>query len=169
MSEEKKQEVPSFDLRQVYLKDCSFESPSSPYVFAELNDHPKVDLDVQVKYKAINEEKTIYECVLYIQAHGKVNDKTAFLAEVQQAGVFLLRNFPANDVAPMMEIVGATQIFPYTRETISQLISRGGFPPVVLKPINFEELFRSNAIKKQHAAQEGLKDNSDQNENVTTH
>lgn len=173
MSEENKQESPSFDLRQVFLKDASFESPSSPYIFAELKDRPEVELDVRVKYKPINEEKTIYECVLFISARGIANEKTAFIAEVQQAGIFLLRNFPENDITPMMEIVAATQIFPYSREAISHLVTRGGFPPVIIKPINFEELFRSNAIKKQRAAQENLKNDNAQeevkDENVTTH
>lgn len=173
MTESVKQEAPSFDLRQVYLKDASFESPASPYIFAELSEQPKIDLDVKIQYKAINEEKTIYECVLSIQATGKVKDKTAFLAEVQHAGIFLLRNFPENDIKPMMEIVAANQIFPYVRETVSHLATRGGFPPVLINPINFEALFRKKALNDaQKAKEEGTDSPSEKTHvenNQTTH
>lgn len=147
-----KQPSPSFDIRQVYLKDASFESPASPQIFAELTEHPEIDVQIKVKYNAINEEKTLYELVLLLQAHAKLKDKTAFLAEVQQAGIFLLRDFPENEIQPMMEIVAANQVFPYARESISSLASRGGFPPVLINPINFEGLFRqklANQMKKE--------------------
>lgn len=156
MSESKRR----FDIRHIYLKDASFESPHAPAIFTELNTQPNIDVQVKVKHRSINDAKTAFEVVLFAQVTGKAEDKTIFLAEIQQAGTFHIEGFGENEILPMLEIVAPTNLLPYAREAISNLTGRGGLPPVLISPVNFEALFMAKHKKEAEAAQNSVEDKS---------
>jgi len=128
-----------FVLQQLYIKDMSFESPNSPQVFAGLN----ADMDTQMNIK--NSHADLgggrYEVVLHLSVHAKKGDQTVFLVELDQAGVFELKGFNGGELQQIIGTHCPSALFPYAREAISSAIGKGGFPPLVLQPINFESLY----------------------------
>lgn len=142
---------PHFGLQRIYLKDMSFESPMAPLVFQE-KWAPQVKMDVNTEAKKIQDN--IYEVVLSITVTVSSNDKTIYLAEVQQAGVFSISGL---EEAPLRHTIGAfcpNMLFPYARETIDNLATRGGFPALHLAPINFDAVF-AEAMKNGQKPKEG--------------
>jgi len=135
-------------IQNVYLKDTSFETPHSPEIFRE-QWQPNLDLEITNDIK--NLEENIYEVVLHITATVKAKDKTAFLVEVQQAGIFTLKGFTPDNLAYMLNSYCPTLLFPFARETISSLVSRGGFQPLWLAPINFDALYAEQMEKQKEA------------------
>lgn len=133
-------------LRNIYLKDASFEAPNSPYIFHETT-QPEFDLSIATNYQ--NLEQDFYEIVIIVTVTAKHNDKTAFLIEVQQAGVFELQGFDEKTLEMVIGVFCPTQLFPYAREAVSTLIGKGGFPPLLLEPINFEELYAQQYESEQ--------------------
>lgn len=138
-----------FAIQKLYVKDVSFESPATPEVFSFTKWEPKIDLNLNNSNKQVAEG--VYEVVLSVTATAKHNDKTAFLVEVQQAGVFNVVGFNADDTRYILNAQCMTILFPYAREVISDLTSRGGFPPLLLNPVNFDALF-ANAVQQQNQA-----------------
>jgi len=138
-----------FGIQNVYLKDTSFETPHSPAIFRE-QWKPELDLEITNDIKQL--EENIYEVVLHITATVKAGEKTAFLAEVQQAGVFTVKGFTPDNLNYMLNSYCPTLLFPFARETISSLVSRGGFQPLWLAPINFDALY-AEQLEKQREAQ----------------
>jgi preprotein translocase subunit SecB len=138
-----------FAIQKLYIKDVSFESPSTPEVFSFAKWEPKIDLNLNNTSKQVSEG--VYEVVLSVTATAKHNDKTAFLVEVQQAGVFNVVGFNPDDTRYILNAQCMTILFPYAREVISDLTSRGGFPPLLLNPVNFDALFAS-AVQQQKEA-----------------
>jgi preprotein translocase subunit SecB len=136
---------PEFMIQRIYLKDISYEAPSTPNVF-ESEWAPKVDLSLDTSHHKINE--TIYEVVVKITATVNLADKTAFLIEVHQAGIFTLKSFPETQIEPMLESFCPNILFPYAREVISETVTRGGFPPLYIAPINFDALYQQKHEKK---------------------
>lgn len=125
-------------LRNIYLKDASFEAPNSPYIFND-SGNPEIDLSIATNYQKL--ENDFYEIIIIVTVTAKHNDKTAFLTEVQQAGLFELQGFNEKTLGMIIGVFCPTQLFPYAREAVSTLIGKGGFPPLLLDPINFEELY----------------------------
>ena len=144
MSEQ--QEVqPVFSIEKIYVKDLSLEVPNAPQVFLE-QAQPDIDMQLASEGKLI--EDGFYECTLTVTVTAKLPEKTMFLAEVAQAGIFQIRDVPADDIEPILGVACPNILFPYARETVSSLVNRAGFPPVLLSPINFEALYM-----QQRAAQ----------------
>lgn len=134
-----------FVIQKIYLKDCSFETPNSPDIFmSQAQPQPHIDISHHVQEL----QSTIYEVVVEITASVKFGEKTAFLAEVKQAGVFTLST-PKEQIPYMLNGVCPNIIFPYAREMISNLVSHGGFPPLLLNPVNFEWAFMQRMQQKQ--------------------
>ena len=127
-----------FAIRSVYLKDSSFESPNTPSVFQE-NLQPKFDINVSSNVKQIQDNH--HEVVLTISITAKAEEKVVFLSEVQQAGLFESTGFNQQQLHQILGTFAPTQLFPYAREAVNSLINKGGFPSVVLQPINFEALY----------------------------
>jgi preprotein translocase subunit SecB len=140
---------PVFTIEKVYVKDLSLELPHAPQVFLETQ-APQVD--VQIGSAANPVQEGLYECTLTLTVTAKVGEKTYFLVEVTQAGIFQIRNVPQSDLDPILGIACPNILFPYGREVVADLISRGGFPPVHLAPINFEAVY---AQRVQQQAQAG--------------
>jgi len=143
------QQQPVFTIEKVYVKDLSLELPHAPQVFLE-QQAPQVD--VQIGSSASPVQDSLYECVLTLTVTAKVGDKTYFLVEVAQAGIFQIRNVPQSDLDPILGIACPNILFPYGREVVADLISRGGFPPVHLAPINFEAVYAQRIQEQSRAA-----------------
>ncbi len=137
-------------IQRIYMKDISFETPNSPEVFTG-EWKPNMDLNLGTDTKKIADE--VYEVVLKVTVTVKTEDKTAFLAEVHQAGIFAIKGIEENQLAPIFGIACPNILFPYAREAISDLVNKGSFPQLVLSPINFEALF-AQQMQQQQAAKE---------------
>lgn len=135
MAEEKPRQL---QIQKVYVKDCSVESPNAPAVFAESGE-PQFKLDLGVGHTHVSENR--YEVVVTLSATASAGDRTLFLIEVHQAGLFDIIGFADNELEAMLQIWGATQLFPYAREMVSSLAAHAGFPPVILPPVNFEQFY----------------------------
>lgn len=140
MAETKTQETPkqAFDIQRLYTKDISFEAPNSPEVFRS-EWKPEVKLDINTKSNKL--EDNTFEVVLTVTATTTMDKKSVFLAEVHQAGVFSVAGFEEAQMGQMLGSFCPNILFPYAREAISDLVNRGGFPPLYLAPINFDALY----------------------------
>lgn len=142
---------PSFNVHSVYLKDISFEVPHSPQVFNEAW-KPKIDFDLKMGSQLLSEPDSVYEVVLEVTVTVKLgeegSEKVAFLIEIQQAGAFTVRNLTGDPLQQVLSTTCATVLFPYVRETVSSLAVRGGFPHLVLPPINFEAMYAHHMATK---------------------
>jgi preprotein translocase subunit SecB len=127
-----------FSVQRVYIKDASFESPNAPDIFRG-DWRPTHDLNVSTKVNALGDE--LYEVVLSVTVSAKVGDKTAFIVEVQQAGIFGITGFPPEEMGPMVGAYCPNLLFPYAREAVSDLVVKGSFPQLVLQHVNFDALF----------------------------
>ena len=142
------QNEPVFSIEKLYVKDISLEIPNAPQVFLE-REAPQVDIQLHHESKPVDEG--VYQTVLTVTVTAKVKEKTVFLAEVGQAGIFVIRNLPEGDLEPVLGIACPNILYPYVREVISDVVTRAGFPPVVLSPVNFEALYQ--AQKEAQAGQ----------------
>lgn len=143
---------PQFAIQRIYTKDVSFETPNSPAIFQE-DWKPEVKLDIDTRSDKLADDT--YEVVLSLTVTAKVSDKTAFLAEVQQAGIFTIGNLPEAQLAHTIGAFCPTTLFPYARETVANLVSRGSFPQLNLAPVNFEALFASYVQQRAAQAEAG--------------
>jgi len=145
------QQPPIFRLQKMYLKDLSFENPEAPDVFLAKGD-PKVDVNLSLKNRKLETEDH-YEVTLAITAKvtNSQSEKTLFIIEVEHAGVFLLKNIPAEHMQPVLSVECAALLFPFTRQIISQVSVDGGFIPFLMEPINFHALYENS--KRQQAEQ----------------
>jgi len=132
------EQQPSFQLEKIYVKDLSLELPNAPGVFLQ-SESPQ--LEIQVRNDAQKFGDSLYEAVVTVTVTAKVGEKTLFLAEASQAGIFTLRDIPEADLGPLLGIACPNILYPYVREAISDLVTRGGFPPVLLAPVSFEALY----------------------------
>ena len=128
----------SFQIEKIYAKDVSLEIPNAPQVFTE---QIQPQLEVQIATEVSNFAEGLYEVTVSATVTAKAGERTVFLAEAVQAGIFSLRNVPQQELDPLLGIGCPTIVFPYLRETISDLVVRGGFPPVLLSPVSFEALY----------------------------
>ena len=128
----------SFNIEKLYVKDLSLELPNAPQVFMQ-TESPQLDVQIHNESQPVTD--TLYEVVVTATVTAKAGEKTMFLAEVAQAGLFSIVNVPAEELEPLLGIGCPTILYPYVREAISDLVTRGGFPPVVLAPVSFEALY----------------------------
>jgi preprotein translocase subunit SecB len=149
MSDENNQ--PFFNIQRIYLKDMSLEQPNSPGIFLE-TEMPVVEVEVDVKADRLAE--SVFEVLVTGTVTAKVTDKVAFLIEAKQAGIFDIRNIPAEQIDPLVGIACPTILFPYLRSNIADAITRAGFPPIHLAEINFQALYEQR-LQQLSGAQEG--------------
>lgn len=148
MSDEQQQ--PTFSIEKIYVKDLSLEIPHAPKVFMQ-RETPQIDVQLHNQGGMVDEG--VYEIVLTVTVTAKLaEDKTLFLVEVAQAGIFQIRNIPQADLEPILGITCPNILFPYVRETISDMVSRAGFPPVLLNPVNFELMYQQQRTEQPEAA-----------------
>ena len=138
-----------FDIQKIYTKDLSFETPNSPVIFTQ-EWKPSVNLQLNNLHTIIAEN--VHEVLLSMTVTAKLEDKTAYLVEVQQGGIFRIEGFEGQELEHMLAVYCPTVLFPYARETISSLVGRGGFDPINLAPINFDLIYarqKEEALAKQ--------------------
>ncbi|MDG1988136.1 MAG: protein-export chaperone SecB [Halieaceae bacterium] len=138
-------EEQQFVMQRIYTKDVSFESPDSPEIFLKTW-QPKINVDLNTKSNLVDDNDN-YEVVLSITVTAEIEEKSAFLVEVQQAGIFLAKGLEGDQLRGVLGTVAPTILFPYAREAIDALCIKGGFPPVMLAPVNFEALYQQ-ALKQ---------------------
>ncbi len=146
-------QIPIFSIEKVYAKDISLEIPHAPEIFLD-RDTPQIEVQLHSEGGSVDEG--LYHVVLTVTVTAKVGEKTMFLVEAGQAGIFQIRNVPQADLDPIMSVACPNILFPYARETISDLVTRAGFPPVLLSPVNFEAIYQQRLMEQQqtHAAGE---------------
>lgn len=132
------QDQPVFQIQRVYLKEASLEQPNSPAILLE-QQQPSVD--IQLGVEANNIAEGVFEVCVVATVHTKIGDKTVFLVECKQGGIFEIRHVPQDQMGALMGIACPQIIYPYLRGNVADLIQRGGFPPVHLAEINFQAMF----------------------------
>ncbi|HET6545446.1 MAG TPA: protein-export chaperone SecB [Rhodanobacteraceae bacterium] len=135
-------------LQRIYAKDVSFEAPGAPQIFQQ-QAQPNVELNLSQRVTQLGE--SVFEVVLSVTATCKIEDKTAYLAEVHQAGIFGVSGFDAAGREAVLSTYCPNVLFPYARQLISDLIQNGGFPPFFLQPINFESLYADQLRRRAEA------------------
>jgi preprotein translocase subunit SecB len=148
------QPAATFQIEKVYVKDVSLEIPNAPQVFMQ---QAQPQLEVQIDSGATPFADGYYEATVTATVTAKTGERTLFLAEVVQAGIFQLRNIPADDLKPLLGIACPTVLFPYLREAVSDLVIRGGFPPVLLAPVSFEAIYMQRLQQEQQSSGGGSK------------
>ena len=136
-------------LQKVYLKDASFEVPGAPQIFQEQG-QPQIQLNLSQKVGTLAAD--VYEVVLTVTVTCKVAEKTAYLAEVQQAGVFGVNGFDESNRNAILATYCPTTLYPYARQAVSDLIQNGGFPPFLMQPINFDSLYAEQMQRQADGA-----------------
>jgi len=136
----------TFSIDRIYIKDLSLENPGSPQSFT-LQEQPQIEVGLRTRAEQIQPD--VYECVLTVTLTAKAGDKTLFLVEASQAGVFPIRGIPPEQMQPVLAINCPTVLFPYVREALADAVTRAGFPPVHLAPINFEALYQQQLAQMQ--------------------
>jgi preprotein translocase subunit SecB len=135
---------PVFQIQRVYLKEASLEQPNSPGILLE-QEQPSVDIQLGVEAAPVGDG--IFEVCVTATVQTKINDKTVFLVEAKQAGIFEIRNLPPEQLSQIMGIACPQIVYPYLRGNVADLIQRGGFPPVHLSEINFQAMYEQQQME----------------------
>jgi preprotein translocase subunit SecB len=144
-------EQPVFGIEKLYVKDLSVEVPNAPEIFLE-REQPQVEIQLNTAGRSVGE--AVFEVVLTVTVTAKLGDKTVFLVEVGQAGIFRIQNVPEDQVEPLIAVACPNILFPYAREAVSDAVSRAGFQPIVLQPVNFEGMYLQR-LQQQEEQQAG--------------
>ncbi|MGY4827887.1 protein-export chaperone SecB [Sphaerotilaceae bacterium SBD11-9] len=144
--------TPVFQIQRVYLKDLSLEQPNSPQILLE-QAQPQVDINLGLAANPVADG--IYEVSVTATVTTKVNDKTLFLVEAKQAGIFEIRNIPDDQLQPIIGIACPQIVYPYLRAIVSDVCTRAGFPPVVLAEVNFQAMYEAQQQQQAAAANGG--------------
>ena len=140
---------PVFSIEKLYVKDLSVEVPNSPEVFLE-REQPQVEIQLNTSGRTVGE--SVYEVVLTVTVTAKLAEKTVFLVEVGQAGIFRVQNVPEDQIEPLIAVACPNILFPYAREAVSDAVSRAGFQPIVLQPVNFEGMYMQRLQQQEEQA-----------------
>jgi preprotein translocase subunit SecB len=140
---------PGFGIEKLYVKDASIEVPNAPQIFTERT-APQVNVELGNAAQKLDEG--VFEVAIKVTVTAKIGDKTAFLVEATQAGIFAIRNVPDENLEPILAVTCPNILFPYAREAVSDMVTRAGFAPVLLNPINFEALYMQQKQQAENAA-----------------
>lgn len=140
-----------FSLEKVYVKDLSFEAPNTPQVFLE-KQAPEVGVQLGIEHNVVDAQQGVYEVLLAVTATAKLGETTVFLAEAKQAGVFRIGGVAAGEMQKVLEISCPNILLPFVREVVNDLVTKGGFPQLLLTPVNFEALYRQKAANNAQRA-----------------
>jgi len=155
MSEQQEQQEPQFGIEKIYLKDLSLEIPNAPQIFLD-QENPQIEINMHSGAGPLAQEG-LFEAVLTVTVTAKAKDKTVFLVEVAQAGIFRILHLPPAELDAVLGVLCPNTLMPYVREAVSSLMARAGFPPVMLQHINFEATYqeRLRQLAQEQAAQAG--------------
>lgn len=140
-----------FSIQKIYIKDCSFETPNSPHIFL---DKWEPEVSLQIGNNAQELSPNMHEVTLSITITAKLKEKVAYLAEIQQAGIFQLEGFASEELGALIGAYCPNLLFPYAREAVSDIVTKGGFPQMLLNPINFDALYAQHVQQKQAEAEQ---------------
>jgi preprotein translocase subunit SecB len=143
------QQQPGFSIERIYVKDLSVENPGAPQSF-QITESPTIEIGLRTRGEQVGEN--LFECVLTITVTATASGNSVFLVEASQAGLFAIRGVSASDMQPVLAIHCQNVLFPYARETVADAITRTGFPPVHLAPINFEMLYQQQLAQLSQQA-----------------
>lgn len=146
MAQPQQEQAPALNIEKVYIKDISYEAPNTPQVFMEQR-VPEVGVQLNIAHAAIDQKEGLYQVILSVTVTAKFEDKNVFLAEVQQAGLFRVAGITGQDLPMVLEIGCPNILLPFAREAINDLVGKGGFPQLLINPVNFEALYQ-----QKHAA-----------------
>ena len=141
-------EQPVFGIENLYIKDLSVEVPNAPEIFLE-REAPQIEIQLNTSGRGVGEG--VFEVILTVTVTAKFGEKTVFLVEVGQAGIFRIMNVPEDQIEPLIAVACPNILFPYARETVSDAVTRAGFSPIVLQPVNFEAMYMQR-MQEQTAA-----------------
>jgi preprotein translocase subunit SecB len=141
--------LPVFSLDKIYVKDLSLEIPHAPRIFLERDG---LQINVQLHTQAVSIQENLFEVVVMATVTAMIGEKVMFLIEAKQAGIFNISNLPAGELEPILAVMCPNILFPYLRAVVSDVSVRGGFAPVLLNPINFDELYQQQRRQTQEAA-----------------
>jgi preprotein translocase subunit SecB len=145
-------QTPVFQIQRLYLKDLSLEQPNSPLIFLE-QAQPHVDINLGLGVEPVGEG--MYEVSVTATVTTTVNEKTLFLVEAKQAGIFEIRNIPQDQLQPILGIACPQIVYPYLRAVVSDICTRGGFPPVLLSEVNFQSMYEAQQQQQAGAGPNG--------------
>jgi preprotein translocase subunit SecB len=145
-------ETPVFNIQRMYLKDLSLEQPNSPQILLEQG-QPQVDINLQMGAESVADG--VFEITVTATVTAKVKDKTLFLVEAKQAGIFEIRNVPQDQLQGIVSIVCPQMVYPYLRAIVSDVCTRAGFPPILLTEVNFQAMFEAQQQQAAAAANGG--------------
>lgn len=149
MDQKNASQAPQFEIQRIFVKDLSFEAPNTPQTFVE-EWKPEVSLNLETKSNRIQDN--LHEVILSITATVTTSKKTAFLIEVHQGGVFMINGFPNDQLHQMLGSFCPNILFPYAREVVSDIVVRGGFPQLILAPVNFDALYAQHMESQKEGA-----------------
>jgi preprotein translocase subunit SecB len=141
-------EQPVFGIEKLYVKDLSLEVPNAPEVFLE-REAPQVQIQLNTGGRLVGDN--VYEVVLTVTVTATLGEKTVFLVEVGQGGVFRIQNVPQEQIEPLIAVACPNILFPYAREVVSDAVTRAGFQPIVLQPVNFEAMYLQRLQEQEQA------------------
>ena len=144
-------EQPVFGIEKLYVKDLSLEVPNAPQIYLE-REAPQVEIQLGTSGSGVGDDA--YEVVLTVTVTAKLEDKTVFLVEVGQAGIFRIVNVPNEQIEPLIAVACPNILFPYAREAVSDAVTRAGFQPIVLQPVNFESMYMQRLQQQAQAPTE---------------
>ncbi len=149
------EQQPHFGIEKIYLKDLSLEIPNAPQVFLE-RDNPQIEINVHNGASPLD-QPGLYEAVLTVTVTARIKDKTAFLVEVAQAGIFQIVNLPPQELDAVLGVLCPGTLLPYARDAVASLVMRAGFPPVMLQHMNFDAAYqeRLRQLQQEQAAKAG--------------
>ena len=140
------EQQPVFQIQHVYLKEASLEQPNSPAILLE---QTQPTVDIQLGVEAANVAEGIFEICVTATVHTKIEDRTVFLVEVKQGGIFEIRNLPQEQLGPIMGIACPQIVYPYLRGNVADVITRAGFPPVHMSEINFQAMYEQQQAQAE--------------------
>ncbi len=135
-----------FVIQKIFTQDLSFETPNSPQIFTEKWE-PKLDLNLNMSSSPLNDD--VYQVTLTVTATVKLEETVAYLVEVQQAGIFTVKGFTQQELGAMLGSFCPNILFPYAREVVSDIVTKGGFPQLLLAPVNFDAMYAEHLKQKQ--------------------
>ena len=150
------QPAQKFEIQKIFVKDLSFETPNSPKIFTE-KWNPKTDVHIQTENNKLDEK--MFEVAIVVTVTATQDDKTAFLVEIKQAGIFFIENFPDEQQKQLLGSYCPNILFPFAREAVAEMVAKGGFPQLLLNPVNFDALYQQhlNAVKETKDNPEQIK------------
>ena len=145
------QNAPQVSIQKIYLKDVSFESPHSPSIFTKKDWKPDVNLQVNTETAKVDED--VFDVTLTVTATVKQDEETLYLVEAKQAGIFAIKGLDAQQLQAVLSTYCPANLFPYAREVLSSLVEKGGFPQLLLQPVNFDAMYQQHLQKLQKTEQ----------------